>query len=65
MVDDQEFNLNVLQNILAFNYQIKTTCCISAKVAVELYKVRLMSQCCDRFYKLVLTDIQMPNMDGV
>ena len=33
--------------------------------AVELYKKNMEKTCCDIRYQLILTDINMPTMDGV
>ena len=34
-------------------------------VALELYKKNMEKTCCDVRYKMILTDINMPNMDGI
>lgn len=36
----------------------------SGKKAVSCFQKRLISQCCARKFNLVMTDIQMPEMDG-
>jgi len=34
------------------------------KLAIQCFKYGLTKLCCQRVFKLVLTDIQMPEMDG-
>ena len=34
-------------------------------IAVELYKKNMEKTCCDVRYKMILTDINMPKMDGI
>ena len=36
----------------------------SGKLATECFRKRLAAKCCSRTFKLVLTDISMPGMDG-
>ena len=62
-MDDQSFNTVVLREMLDV-YNIKSLECESAKEALEAYQQKLKKQCCERRFDLVLTDIQMPDMDG-
>lgn len=64
MVDDQQFNLDVLQHMLHQNFKLSATTCISGAEAVLLFRMKLQQKCCKRVYRLVITDIQMPEMDG-
>ena len=34
-------------------------------IAVDMYYKNMTKTCCDVRYTLILTDIQMPNMDGI
>jgi two-component system, NarL family, sensor histidine kinase EvgS len=64
LVDDQQFNLDVLQSMLDLNFGLKATACSSGEQAVLLFRLKLQQRCCKRVYRLVITDIQMPEMDG-
>ena len=37
----------------------------NGKKAVAMYRASMEKQCCDVRYKLILTDVQMPVMDGI
>lgn len=63
MVDDVVFNLIPLDELLK-ERDILSTKCYSGAEAVRMYMSRLSSKCCESTYKVVLTDIQMPEMDG-
>jgi CheY-like chemotaxis protein len=45
-------------------FEIPVTACTTGFEAVDFFKKRLLLKCCARSYRLVLTDIQMPEMDG-
>ena len=63
-MDDNIFNLTPLQLMLEALYDFKCTLCITGEEAVRLFRQRLNLKCCSKSYDLVLTDIQMPEMDG-
>jgi CheY-like chemotaxis protein/HPt (histidine-containing phosphotransfer) domain-containing protein len=56
VVDDLEINLKITQGLFA-PYQIKTTVCMDANIAIELIK--------ENEFDLILMDHLMPGMDGV
>ena len=47
------------------NINVKCDEAINGKIAVEMYQQNMSKTCCDIRYKLILTDIQMPEMDGI
>ena len=63
-MDDNIFNLYPLEGMLEALYDFKCTVCITGEEAVRLFTRRLNLNCCSRSYDLVLTDIQMPKLDG-
>ena len=64
LIDDNESNLFPLKIMLSELYSINSTSFLFPMEAVEAFKRRLQRKCCSRVYKLVLTDISMPQMDG-
>lgn len=50
--------------MLEVSHGLKSICTDSGATALSKYQERLQTNCCKRKFKLVLTDIQMPNMDG-
>jgi len=65
LVDDVLFNLIPLRAIMEDNFNTKCDDAINGLQAVELYKQSMAKTCSDIRYKLILTDIQMPEMDGI
>ena len=63
MVDDVVFNLIPLEEMMR-ERDILATKCYSGAAAVRMYMSRLSAQCCESTYRVVLTDIQMPEIDG-
>ena len=56
-------NLMVMKSILK-NLQFEPYASNEPYKAVQVFKDRLMATCCNRRFDLVITDIQMPEMDG-
>ncbi len=50
--------------MLQVEWNIESESFLEGKQAVECFKQSLQKTCCQRMFKLVLTDIQMPEMDG-
>ena len=68
VVDDQPFNVQALQNMLEFCFHIKSDVAFSGAEAVKLVEERmnkLHKYGCSEYYSLILTDINMPEMDGI
>lgn len=61
--DDEAFNLVTLSAMLS-DLGITSECFESGAQAVNCYRKRLSMTCCSRSFRLVLTDISMPQMDG-
>jgi CheY-like chemotaxis protein len=61
--DDESFNLLILSAMLS-DFTIESLGFESGAKAVNCFRQRLSAQCCSRMFKLVLTDISMPGMDG-
>lgn len=63
-MDDNPFNMLPLEHMLRKEFEIETVSFDNAKDALSCYVRRLQNKCCWRSFKLILTDIQMPEMDG-
>jgi CheY-like chemotaxis protein len=64
LVDDVGYNLIPLYEILRGDFGIATESFEAGVDAIALYQKRLMATCCRGHIKLILTDIQMPAVDG-
>jgi len=53
-----------LRVILEENYQIHCDLVENGTKEVEAFKANMEKTCCRKRYKLVLTDLNMPEMDG-
>ncbi len=54
----------VLNEMLLINFGITSSIFDNGKDAIAAYKKKLQKTCCTSTYKLVLTDIMMPEVDG-
>jgi CheY-like chemotaxis protein len=61
--DDDDFNLMTLSMMLD-DLDVKCATFNTGAQAVQFFQQRLLLTCCSRSFKLVLTDIQMPGMNG-
>jgi len=61
--DDEAFNLMTLNAMLS-DLDVEAECLESGVLAVNRFRFRLSLKCCSRTYRLVMTDISMPVMDG-
>lgn len=57
MCDDVSYNLVPLEWMLRETFKITSTQLSSGEEAVNCFKERMYATCCQRMYKLVLTDI--------
>lgn len=64
LVDDNPFNLIPLEGILNQNLGISSVSFENGFDAISCFQRRLLAKCCNRHFKLILTDIQMPQIDG-
>jgi len=62
-VDDNVFNL-IPVGLLLDELKIKHDDFSDPKKALRAYKKSLSKRCCNKGYRLVITDIQMPSLDG-
>jgi CheY-like chemotaxis protein len=58
------FNLIPLELLLEEFFSIPIERAVNGKEAVELFEANLMKTCCQKYFKLVLMDLNMPIMDG-
>jgi len=54
----------VLKDILEINFGIISSIFDNGKDAIDSYQKKLRRTCCPATYRLVLTDIMMPEVDG-
>jgi CheY-like chemotaxis protein len=64
LADDNPFNLIPLRVLLEENYSIYCDLVENGKLEVESFKFNMEKVCCNVRYRLVLTDLNMPVMDG-
>jgi CheY-like chemotaxis protein len=64
LVDDQPFNLIPLKMILKEKLNIKCDTGEDGMREVSMFELNQAKKCCDVRYKLILTDLNMPKMDG-
>ena len=64
LVDDEEMNNLFLESMLKENYKIISVKTASGKEAHSLFCKRLSQRCCKRKFRMVMTDIQMPEVNG-
>ena len=64
LADDNPFNLMPLRVILNETFNILCDLVENGLEEVEIFKSNQEKTCCDVKYKLVLTDLNMPEMDG-
>ncbi len=65
LVDDILFNLIPLTAIVESTVNKKCDEASDGLIAVDMYYRNMTKTCCNVRYRLILTDIQMPNMDGI
>lgn len=58
------FNLIPLELILKEMFGLSVDKAMNGQEAVNMYAANLAKKCCDKRYKLVLMDLNMPIMDG-
>ena len=65
LADDNSFNLLPLVAMLDDLYGFDCDTAEDGVKELDKFKENYSKTCCDKYYKIVLTDINMPNMDGV
>jgi CheY-like chemotaxis protein len=68
IVDDMPFNVKSLEMIMTHCFNISCDTAFSGQDAIDIVKQRQAKQhfsTCQPFHPLILTDINMPEMDGV
>ena len=65
LVDDFVFNLMPLRVVIEL--QLNKLCdeAENGRIAVEMYRRNMEKTCCNVRYKIIFTDIEMPELDGV
>eukprot|EP00347_Sterkiella_histriomuscorum_P016818 403351738 len=64
IVDDNMFNLIPLELIIENISKLKVVKAYNGLEAVNIFKDRLLKTCCNKKFKLVFMDLNMPIMDG-
>ena len=64
-MDDVVFNLIPLRSILTKTNFLKCDEAYDGAQEVEMYLANMRKTCCNVRYKIILTDINMPRMDGI
>ena len=65
-VDDTEFNLMPLKQMIEFSFKIPVETAINGKIAVDMYREAVNRKCgCQlRVPRLIIMDLGMPVMNG-
>ena len=64
LIDDTAFNLYPLLSKLKNGYNINCAIAVDGREGVKLYEKDVTKTCCNTKFKMILTDIMMPIMDG-
>lgn len=64
LADDNPFNLMPLQCLLQESFGIECDLVENGEMEVNAFIENMQKTCCDLRYRLVLTDLNMPVMDG-
>ena len=64
VVEDNFYNVVPLKMILRTSYNIQIERAENGKLGYEAYERNLRKTCCEKYFKLVFMDINMPVMDG-
>ena len=64
IADDNPFNIMPLEMVLESMFDIAVDTAEDGDDEVDMFKANMEKTCCDVRYKLVLTDLNMPRMDG-
>ena len=65
LVDDIDFNLIPLKEMVQGQFEKNCDKAENGQIAIDMYIANAEKHCCDVRYRLILTDIQMPIMDGI
>lgn len=65
LVDDNPFNLIPLKYMISCDLKLSFDEADDGDVAFDLYKKNMAKKCCSVRYNIILTDINMPRMDGI
>lgn len=64
LVDDNYFNIEVLQSLIQVQLNLDWDCAFNGLEAVNKVKDRYRKTCCNNYYKFIFMDVNMPIMDG-
>mmetsp|Transcript_26392 Transcript_26392/g.32947 ORF Transcript_26392/g.32947 Transcript_26392/m.32947 type:complete len:94 (+) Transcript_26392:219-500(+) len=65
LVDDLLMNLIPLKYIIMKNFRRGCDEAVNGLIAVDMYKRNMTKTCCQVRYRVIFSDIQMPEMDGI
>lgn len=65
IADDIVFNMIPLENILVHTYGLTVDKAKDGFEELNMYLENMNKKCCDVHYRIILTDINMPRMDGI
>jgi CheY-like chemotaxis protein len=64
LVDDNYFNIEVLQSLIEVQLCLNCDSAFNGLEAVNKVKERYGKTCCNKYYKFIFMDVNMPIMDG-
>lgn len=65
LADDLVFNMIPVEQILTSDYGLKCDKANDGEIMLKMYLDNMEKTCCDVHYRIILTDINMPRMDGI
>ena len=65
LADDLIFNMLPISQLIRHFYDMFCDQVGDGQQMVDIYKSNVMKTCCDARYRIILTDINMPNLDGI
>ena len=65
LADDLVFNMIPLEQILSNEYHLRCDKASNGCEFLQMYLENMQKTCCNVRYRILLTDINMPQMDGV
>ena len=65
LADDLVFNMIPLEQILNNTYGLTCDKAKDGKEELDMYIANMTKKCCNARYRIILTDINMPRMDGI
>ena len=64
LIDDSEFDIIPLSSLLTSLCQVNVEQAIGGQEGIDKFKADQAKTCCTDYFRLVFTDMNMPDVDG-